>query len=183
MLKNYFTVAWRNITRHRVHTAINVAGLALGMTCCLFIFLWVQDEKGIDNFYPDGQNLYTAYQAVTADGKTSGSYTTPVRYTDHAILALEGIKQSVPAIKQQAFYQTGYELPWGHAESFRVGEKMLKLEGSRASKDFFTLFRYPLIEGDPATALKDISNIVLSRKMAELFLRASLKKQMNTMTC
>ena len=169
MLKNYFTIAWRNITRHRVHTAINVTGLALGMTCCLFIFLWVQDEKSIDNFYSDGQDLYTAYQAVTADGKTRGSYTTPTRYTDHIIFALEGIKEAVPEIKQQAFYQTGYQLPWGHAESFRVGEKMLKLEGSRASEDFFTTLHMPLLAGDAATALRDVNCIVLSRKMAEQF--------------
>jgi len=169
MLKNYFKIAWRNITRHRVHTAINVTGLALGMTCCLFILLWVQDEKSIDNFYPDGQNLYTAYQAVTADGKTRGSYTTPTRYTDHVIISLEGIKEAVPEIKQQAFYQTGYELPWGHAESFRVGEKMLKLEGSRASEDFFTTLHMPLLAGDAATALRDVNSIVLSRKMAEQF--------------
>jgi len=170
MIKSYFKIAWRNITRHKVHTAINVIGLSLGMTCCLFIFLWVQDEKGIDNFYPDGKNIYSIFETVKSNGKVESSYNMPVTFINHQLIhSLEGLKEAVPEVRQQAFYKTGYELPWGHAESFRVGEKMLKLEGSRASKDFFTLFRYPLIEGDPATALKDISSIVLSRKMAELF--------------
>lgn len=169
MIKSYFKIAWRNITRHQVHTAINVTGLALGMTCCLFIFLWVRDEKSIDNFYPDGQDLYTAYQTVTADGRTHGDYNTPVRYTDHVVYALQDIKQAAPEIKQQAFYQIGYELPWGHAESFRVGEKMLKLEGSRASEEFFTTLNMPLLEGDAPTALRDVNSIVVSRKMAEQF--------------
>lgn len=170
MIRNYFKIAWRNITRHKMHTAINVIGLCLGMTCCLFIFLWVQDEKGIDNFYPDGKNIYTVFETVKSNGKTDGSYNMPVSYIkNQPIHSLEGLKDAVPEVRQQAFYKTGYELPWGHAETFRVGEKMLKLEGSRASEDFFTLFRYPLIEGDPATALKDISSITISRKMAELF--------------
>jgi ABC-type antimicrobial peptide transport system permease subunit len=82
---------------------------------------------------------------------------------------LEDIKKAVPEIQQQAFYRTGYELPWGHAESFRAGEKMLKLEGSRASKNFFAVFHCPLLQGDPATALSDISSIAISRKMAEQF--------------
>jgi putative ABC transport system permease protein len=169
MIKSYFKIAWRNITRHKVHTAINVIGLALGMTCCLFIFLWVQDERHIDNFYPDGKNIYTVYQTVTSEGKAEGSYSTPIKYTNTTpIYFLEGCKEAVPEIKEEAFYKTGYELPWGHAETFRVGEKMLKLEGSRASKDFFKVFSYPLLEGDPATALKDVSSMAISRKMAEL---------------
>src|SRR5882762_9227576 len=146
MIKSYLKIAWRNITRHKVHTAINVIGLSLGMTCCLFIFLWVQDEKGIDNFYPDGKNIYSIFETVKSNGKVEGSYNMPVTYINHQLIhSLEGLKDAVPEIRQQVFYKTGYELPWGHAESFRVGEKMLKLEGSRASKDFFTLFRYPLI--------------------------------------
>lgn len=170
MLKTYFKIAWRNVTRHRIHTAINVTGLALGITCCLFIFLWVKDERRIDNFYPEGQDLYTVYQTVTADGKVNGDYSTPVRFiNNNVVFTLEDIKSAVPEIKQQAFYRTGYELPWGHAESFRVGDKMLKLEGSRASEDFFSLFRYPMLAGNAATALSDVSSIAISRKMAAQF--------------
>ena len=69
MIRNYLLIAWRNVMRHKTHTAINVIGLALGMTCCLFIFLWVQDETGIDNFHQNGKNLYMVYQTVTANGK------------------------------------------------------------------------------------------------------------------
>ena len=80
MFKNYFILAWRNVIRHRLYATINVLGLALGMTCCLLIFLWVQDEKSVDNFGAAGKDLYTVYETVSADGKTNGSYTTPVRY-------------------------------------------------------------------------------------------------------
>ena len=170
MLKNYLLTAWRNITRHKVHSAINVIGLSLGMTCCLLIFLWVQDEKSIDDFHRNGKNLYSVYETITTAGRTTGSYATPIQYDSlGSHILLEGMQQAVPEIKYQAFYATGYELPWGHPETFRAGDKLLKLEGSRASEDFFKLFSYPLIEGDAQSALKGISSIAISRKMAELF--------------
>jgi putative ABC transport system permease protein len=82
---------------------------------------------------------------------------------------MEDIKNIIPEIKNTTFYATGYELPWGQPETFRYGEKKLKLEGSRAGSDFFKMFSYPLLAGNAATALNDISSIAISRKMAVEF--------------
>lgn len=170
MLKSFFKTAWRNIMRHKAHTIINVPGLALGITCCLFIFLWVQDERQVDNFHPNGKNLYTVYQTFTVNGKVTGSYSSPLKYTNNKPLFLmEDIKSAVPKIKYEAYYATGYELPWGHPETFQVGEKVMKLEGSRAGRDFFKIFNYPIIAGNAETALNDMSGIAISRKMAAMF--------------
>ena len=79
MFKNFIKTAWRNIIRNKVHTVINVAGLALGLTCCIFIYLWVKDEKAIDNFHANQKNLYAVYTTVSANGKSDGSYATPLR--------------------------------------------------------------------------------------------------------
>ncbi len=170
MLKNYIKIAWRNITRHKLHTIINVTGLALGMTCCLFIFLWVHDEKSVDNFHTNGKNLYTVYQTTTSAAKVYSTYTTSLKFDmGKADFLLDDIKASIPEIKNEAFYATGYELPWGHAETFQVGDKKMKLEGSRAGSNFFKMFSYRLLEGNPETALKDITGIAVSRNMAETF--------------
>lgn len=170
MLKSYFIIAWRSIARHKIPAAINVTGLALAMTCCLFILLWVQDEKSVDNFHANGKNLYVAYETIKADGKRTGSYSLPLRYDSNITRSLlDDIKDAVPEVKGMALYTTGYELPWGHAETFRVGDKLLKLEGSRAGKDFFTMFSYRLLAGNPQTALSDISSIAISRTMAAQF--------------
>ena len=72
-------------------------------------------------------------------------------------------------MKYQVYYATGYELPWGHPETFQFGEKKMKLEGSRAGRDFFKIFSYPLIAGSPETALINMTGIAISRKMAEAF--------------
>ena len=170
MLKSYFTVAWRNITRHKVYATINILGLALGITCCIFIFLWVRDEKGIDNFHANGKDLYTVYQRVTYNGRANGNYQTPVRIdTNHFTFLLKDISKAVPEVKSFALYVPGYILPWGHAETFQVGDKLVKLEGSRAGENFFNMFSFPLLEGTPSTALKDIYGIAISRKMAGIF--------------
>jgi ABC-type lipoprotein release transport system permease subunit len=169
MLKSYLTIAWRNIIRHKGYAAINVLGLALGITCCLFILLWVQDEKSVDNFHHNGKELYTVYQTAASGGNVYGTYTTPLRYDSVTHLLLDDMKGNVPEVQYAAFYNAGYILPWGHAETFQAGDKIMKLEGSRAGADFFNMFSYPLIEGSPSSALKDIYGIAISRKMAGLF--------------
>ncbi|MEM1134747.1 MAG: permease prefix domain 2-containing transporter, partial [Bacteroidota bacterium] len=166
MIRNYFKVALRNITRNKAFSAINIFGLALGMTCFLFIFLWIQDERSIDNFHQN-KNLYNIYQTVSSSDQTNGSYATPIRVADNRrYIPLEDIKEAIPEVENINFYATGYELPWGYPETFQVGEKIHKLEGSRAGKDFFKMFDYEVIAGDAATALTNKSSIAISRKMA-----------------
>jgi predicted permease len=167
MLKNYFMIAWRNMARHRLYAAINVLGLALGMTVCILIFLWVSDEKSVDNFGTAGDRLYTVYETYTADGTTNGTYTTPMHFDKNmAIPYVEGMRSAVPGIERLVFYKTGYELPWGYPETLQVGDKTLKLDGARAGEDFFKMFPYPIVEGNSATILRDRKGIALSRRTA-----------------
>ncbi len=179
MFKNYFKIGWRNLLKNKSYSLINIGGLALGMTCCLFIYLWVQDEKAVDNFHVNGKKLYTIYQTVSANGQTTGSYSTPfallyqsLNYDNSAqakAITIQDVQQIIPETQKMNSYATGYELPWGHSETFQVGEKIQKFDGSRTGKDFFTMFSYPLVAGDANTALHDISSIAISRKMAEFF--------------
>ena len=154
------------MTRHRGYAAINVLGLTLGITCCLFISLWVGDEESIDHFKE--RNIYNVYERVVSNGQTFGSFTTPGRMIDstHYAYYLEDVRRAVPEVTNVVCYATGYELPWGHLETLQVGDKVLKLDGARAGEGFFRLFGLPLLEGDPATVLKDMHGIVLSRRTA-----------------
>lgn len=170
MFRHYLTVTARNLVRQKVFSLINIVGLALGMTCCLFILLWVKDEKSVDNFHANGNKLYNVYQTVNSNNVISGSYATTIRVKDNrGYLPIADVKQAVPEVEKVTFYATGYELPWGYPETFQVGERIHKLEGSRAGEDFLNMFSYPVIAGDRNTALKDISSIAVSRKMATMF--------------
>jgi len=153
-----------------MYAGINVFGLALGMTCCLFIFLWVQDERSVDSRYPKEKNLYTVYMTSTADGHVEGGYNTPISFNrekNTREFALEETAGSVPDVRNTVYYATGYELPWGHPETLQVGDKVIKFDGARASGGFFSLFGFPLVEGRPATALAGIYSVAISRKTAE----------------
>jgi len=57
MIKNYFLVAWRNLVHNKAFSAINILGLALGMTCSLLILLWVHDERSVDGFHANGPKV------------------------------------------------------------------------------------------------------------------------------
>ncbi|HVU96939.1 MAG TPA: ABC transporter permease [Puia sp.] len=167
MIKNYLLIAWRNIARHRLYAAINVLGLALGMTVCILIFLWVRDEKSVDDLGPAGKDLYILYESYTGDGTTGGTYTTPLHFEKNMPAPyIEGMRGSVPGIERIAYYKTGYELPWGYPETLQVGDKTIKQDGARAGEDFFKMFPYPIVEGNAATILHDMKGIALSRRTA-----------------
>ena len=170
LYKHYVVITFRNIMRHKTFSAINIAGLALGMICCFLIFLWIGDERRVDNFHAKGKRLYNLYETITVNNETVGYYFTPTRYPfakrEYLLADIENI---IPEAECLALYATGYDLPWGHPETFQVGDKTIKLEGSRANEHFLTMFSFPLLIGDPVTALRGLHSIAISRKMAGLF--------------
>lgn len=179
MFRHHLTVAVRNVVRQKAFSTINVSGLSLGLTCCLFIYLWVMDERSKDNFHANADQLYLLYNTVSNGGQTTGGYTTPFNVIfnfprDSSVTsALDELASAIPEIRMVATYMTGYELPWGHPETFQAGEKIQKFKGSRASKDFFNLFSYPIIAGHADQALHDVSSIAISRSMAEYFFNSA----------
>lgn len=152
MFKNYLITALRNFWRNKTFSFINTIGMALGMTFCLLILLWVQDEKSKDAFHANKQ-LYSVYERQYYDNRIDGQYYTP------GILADE-IKKKIPEVE----YASGFGFIKN--ASFIAGEKILKEKGNYAGKDFFSMFSYPLIQGSAKTALNAPVNITLSRKMA-----------------
>jgi hypothetical protein len=92
MLKNSFRTGWRTIKNNKAFSLINILGLALGMACSILILLWVQDERGIDNFHVDGDRLFSVYERQHVDGDIMAQYFTP------ALLPAE-MKRVVPEIE------------------------------------------------------------------------------------
>ena len=156
MIRNYLKVAWRNLTRNKAHTFINIAGLSVGITCSLLILLWVQDERNFDGFHANGSQLYQVYERQTNNGKIEAGYLT------QGLLA-EELKKRIPEVQ----YASGLEQ--NHPFTFRAGNKIIKMDGTYAGTDFFRMFSYPLLQGTIGTALTTPDGIAISRKMAESF--------------
>jgi ABC-type antimicrobial peptide transport system permease subunit len=156
MIRSYFKTAWRNLVRNRIFSSINVLGLTLGLTSSLLIFLWVNDERSKDTFHKNDDRLYAVYERQYHDGQIDAGYYTP------GLLADE-LKATFPEVEY------GAGMAWNELNTFEANGKILKEDGSYAGVDFFSMFSYPLLQGDASIALKSPVDIAISRKMAEDF--------------
>lgn len=156
MFKNYLKIAFRNISKNKAFSFINIMGLALGLTCSLLILLWVNDEYKVDAFHKNSSQLYSIIERQYQNGQIDAFYGGP------GILADE-MKTVLPEVQ----YATNYA--WNQLSTFEANNKIIKENGNHAGADFFKMFTYPLIQGDVATALKTPLDIAISKKMAEDF--------------
>ena len=156
MLKNYITIALRGLWKNKGFSAINIAGLALGMACSLLILLWVRDERNVDAFHANGSRLYRVVERLYFDGKVTGQYSTP------GLLARQ-LKHDVPEVRMATAYEDI------DAHTFRAGEKIIKEKGAAADSDYFRMFSYPILAGKVAESLNTPEAIAISRNMAVNF--------------
>jgi putative ABC transport system permease protein len=160
MFKNYFITAWRNITRNKAFSVINILGLVLGLTCSLLIFLWIKDEYSVDAFHKNGKELYQVYERWIYDGKIDASYPT------QGLLAQE-LKKQIPEIQYASAFD--YAAAPGTQSTFEAGDKINKMTGMFAGADFFNMFSFHLLQGSVKAALSEPSGIAISHKMADNF--------------
>ncbi len=165
MIQHYGIVAFRNVLRNKSFSIINLTGLALGLACSLLIFLWVLDERRVDNFHANSKQLYRVYVRYYNNGVVTGAeYNTP------APLPAE-LKKVIPEVEHATGYVKYFRLSLQDDiyETFQVEDKIHKLKGSRAEEDFFKMFDYTLLYGSPEKALASPASLCMSRKMAELY--------------
>src|SRR4030095_14930620 len=156
MIKNYFIIAFRNLWKHKGFSLINILGLALGLACSLFIMLWVYDEYQEDSFHKNGSQLFGVFERRYNEGVINAGFATQGLMPDE-------MKRVLPEVQ----YATGYA--WNQLSTFEANNKILKENGNYGNADFFKMFTYPLLEGNPATALQSPVDISISKKMAEDF--------------
>jgi putative ABC transport system permease protein len=167
MLKNYFVVAWRNILRNRVFSLINISGLAIGLTVGFLIFQYVRFELSYDRFNVNADRIYR----VPIEYKDSQVFTGSSA-TNHPALGL-AMKADFPEVEaftrlvrtgvfMNTFTLSNIEHPGGPAT---FNETRVYL----ADAALLTMFSFPLVEGDPATALEETNSIVLSESSAKKY--------------
>lgn len=164
MFSNYFKLTFRNLVKDKMYATINIGGLAVGMLCSILILLWIQDERSIDGFHENKDQLYQVYLKRINKGAVNANYNSPAPLP-------ELLKEGIPEIEYASGYAKVLRLSQqgDTYETFEVGEKLQKMRGSRAGTDFFQMFSYPLLYGTPASALSEPNGVAISRKMANLF--------------
>ncbi len=159
MLKNYLTVALRQLRRQKGYAGLNVAGLAVGLACCLLIALWVRDERSFDRFHSENDRLY----------RLNKVHTLPTGGTElHALSSGPMGPQLVADYPEVE--ATVRILPWWGDLLFERGETSLTVPGvTFADRNVFEVFDFDLLRGDPATALEAPLSVVLTERLAEAF--------------
>src|SRR5688572_1670372 len=156
MIKNYIKIAFRNLWRHKVFSLINIMGLAVGMTACFLIFLYVRFELSYDSFHTKVDRTYR----IVADIKTP----TEVINADRPAWAVApNIKDEFPEV--ESFVRVA-----GDEVLVRKGDIKFQEENAAwADSSFFQVFDFKLLKGNPKTALKDQFSIVFSETAAKKY--------------
>ncbi|MGI8635760.1 MAG: ABC transporter permease, partial [Segetibacter sp.] len=156
MFKNYFKIAWRSLLRNKSFSFINIMGLAVGMTACLLIFLYVSFELSYDNFHKKAERIYRVVTDTKTPSETitQGATTTPI-----AII----MKKDFPEVEDAV--RLG-------RDGFLVRKGNVKLQEERsvlADSTLFNVFDFPLVSGDKNTALREPMSIILSQTTAKKY--------------
>ena len=156
MLKNYLKIALRNLARHKGYAFINLMGLAVGIAASVLVMLYVVDELGYDRFHENADRIHR----ITADWSNKGD--SKIHQLGTPWILAKTIRDKYPQV--EALTQiTG---PLGDVV-LRKGDLALKeTEVFAADASFFDVFSFPLVKGDPRTALRDPNAIVLSESLA-----------------
>ncbi len=151
MLGNHLKIAFRNITKNKVYSTLNISGLAIGMTCSILILLWVHNELSYDKFHKDADSIYR----ITVDA--GGGFKAAVNPAGMP----PGLKDEMPEIKSYL------RLTKPENVLVEIGER--SFEEPRTffiDSNFLQFFSFELLKGDPKTALSDPQSAIITEDVA-----------------
>jgi len=154
MFKNYLIVTIRNLFRNGFYSVINIAGLAIGITCSILILLWVDHETSYDKFHPKADRLYQVWVHAYFDGKISSWTSVPLPTYEAFKTAHNNIKRSLVT-------------DWGGDHLITVGDKRLIKKAYYASEEFLEMFEFPLLQGTASQVMDDPRSIVITQSTAK----------------
>ena len=153
MFENYFKIAFRNLTRNKGFSILNISGLAIGMASAVLILLWVHNELSYDGFYANSDRLYQAWDRNKGNNGINCWNVTPKPLA-------AALKKDYPEIEKAT------RVFWDEAFLFTVGEKKMSVTGNMVDPDFLTMFGFPLTKGDINTALNQPNDIVITQTLS-----------------
>ncbi|UOY09040.1 ABC transporter permease [Muricauda sp. SCSIO 64092] len=152
MIRNYAKIAWRNLWKNKAYSALNIFGLAIGITCACLILLWVEDEVNYNGVFPNQDLIYIVPTNQTFEGEVYTFYSTP------GPLA-EDLKEEIPEIVRSS-------TTWGGEVLLANGENGINRYGRYVQPDFLDIFSLNLLEGEMGNALSRPDGIVLTQETA-----------------
>ncbi|MDE2701242.1 MAG: ABC transporter permease [Gemmatimonadota bacterium] len=163
MIKNYFVIAIRNLMRKKLYTFINVFGLGLGLACCILMALFVKHEWTHDRFHENHDQMFRLVaQRVQSDGKAI-----PFNIWDtvYPLWVVDALKDEIPEVEQTCAFMQASSI-WA---KITRDEKTFPQDIGIVSTNFFQMFTFPLLVGDPETVLTRPDGMVITETIAHKF--------------
>lgn len=156
MFRNYFMTALRNIVRHKLYSFINIAGLAVGLACVIFILLFIRDELTYDKWIPGSENIYRVEGTINEPGHG------PHRGTKIPFPIPQAMLQQIPEVKAMTHLipQSMTVITGGHQFLEKVDV---------VDPGFFQVIRLPLVQGSAVGVFAQPESIVLSQRIASKY--------------
>src|SRR5688572_24574293 len=157
MLKNLLKIAIRNIVKDKTYSAINILGLTIGITCSVFLFMYILHELSYDRYHKNADNVY---RIVSDIKETDNAFTWAVAQIPLA----DELRDNYPEVKNAVrFFGIGRPLMKNGDKQFYEGDFYL------ADSTVFDMFSYTFIQGDPGTALDQPSSVVVTESIAKKY--------------
>ena len=158
MIKNYLKVAWRNISRNKIFSAINIAGLSTGLACCILMFLFIQNELSYDRFHKQSKNIYRLTSEMDGPNGKTKLAVSPAPWAPL-------MKKDYPEVKTYARLLK--------AEKTDVGQpgqrQFYESDVLYADSTFFEVFSLELEKGNANKALDQPNRVILTSETAKKY--------------
>ena len=155
MIKNYLKIAFRNIKKHKAYSFINISGLAIGMACCFLIILFVQDELSYDRYHERADRIYRLVDSLDAPGEMS------MHFALSSAPFAPMLKKDFPEVEDAVRFFLGRRRMVTYEDKKFYEDGLIFADAS-----LFNIFTFPLIKGDPDTALEAPNTLVISERIA-----------------
>lgn len=158
MLRSYFLIAFRTLTKNLGYTSINVIGLAIGLACCLLVTLYVRFELSYESFHANKNSIYRYIPRGERDGEIRMQTMLPAGFGPLMV-------ETFPEVEMMTRFTDVNERPLLRKGDTFLDAKML----SAADKDFFKIFSFRLTQGDPKTVFERPNTIAIAKSVADKY--------------
>jgi putative ABC transport system permease protein len=163
MYKNYLTIGWRNLWKKKGYSLINIFGLALGIACCLLIFMYVNYERSFDNYHTKGDRIYRVIHGWKDDKNASGNSTESYWVWHNAPIG-PALHDNFPEIDKVVQFSGRSDILLTRGETTFQEDGIFFMDSTA-----FDVFSWKLLKGDPKTALAAPFTIVLTESTARKY--------------
>ncbi len=160
MFRNYFKIAVRNLLKYRAFSLINILGLAIGMACCVLILLFVRDELDYDRFHEGADRLFRVSMKITFPDqpiKYSALTPTPV---------VPAFEEEIPEVEEGTRLLAYFEAALPGRAAVSYGDREFFDRFFWTDSNFFKVFSFRLLKGNPETVFDDPQTVVITEEIA-----------------